>query len=138
MFLAINPGSASGTLPGNPTRDPAFGLPAVWGDSGMREQAQAMGYTVVDASTVIATHLSHLIHTRAAGLLGRQELQPLFDHLAKLAPKLTEDLVPKLLPLSTVQKVLQNLLDEGMHIRDMRTILETLAEHAAQIQAQYR
>ncbi|CAG0123871.1 Flagellar biosynthesis protein FlhA [Rhodocyclaceae bacterium] len=138
MFLAINPGNAGGTLPGNPTRDPAFGLPAVWVDSGMREQAQAMGYTVVDASTVIATHLSHLIHTHAAELLGRQELQNLFDHLAKIAPKLTEDLVPKLLPLSTVQKVLQNLLDEGMHIRDMRTILETLAEYAAQIQDPYR
>ena len=138
MHLAINPGTASGTLPGTPTTDPAFGLPAVWIDAATREQAQAMGYTVVDTSTVIATHLSHLIHTHAAELLGRQELQQLLDHLAKLAPKLTEDLIPKLLPLTTVQKVLHNLLDEGMHIRDMRTILETLAEYATQSQDPYQ
>ncbi len=134
MLLAINPGNAGGALSGVQTRDPAFGLPAVWVETAMREQAQAMGYTVVDASTVIATHLSHLIHTNAAELLGRQELQQLLDHLGKLAPKLIEDMIPKLLPLATVQKVLQNLLDEGMHIRDMRTILETLAEHAGQTQ----
>ncbi len=138
MHLAINPGSASGTLPGTPTSDPAFGLPAVWIDSTLREQAQAMGYTVVDAGTVVATHMSHLIHTHAAELLGRQELQQLLDHLTKLAPKLTEDLIPKLLPLATVQKVVQNLLDEGMHIRDMRTILETLADRAAQTQDAYQ
>ena len=137
MLLAINPGNASGTLPGVQTSDPAFGLAAVWVETTMREQAQAMGYTVVDTSTVIATHLSHLIHTHAAELLGRQELQQLLDHLAKFTPKLTEDLIPKLLPLSTVQKVLQNLLDEGMHIRDMRTILETLAEYAGQTQDAY-
>ncbi|BBJ22371.1 flagellar biosynthesis protein FlhA [Candidatus Nitrotoga sp. AM1P] len=134
MHLAINPGSVSGVLPGTQTHDPAFGLPAIWIETAMRDQAQSMGYTVVDASTVIATHLSHLIHTHSAELLGRQELQQLFDHLSKLSPKLTEDLIPKLLPLSTVQKVMQNLLDEGMHIRDMRTILETLAECAAQTQ----
>ena len=134
MFLAINPGSVSGVLPGTPTKDPAFGLPATWVDATVREQAQVMGYTVVDAGTVVATHMSHLIHTHAAELLGRQELQQLLDHLGKIAPKLTEDLVPKLLPLSTVQKVMQNLLDEGMHVRDMRTILETLAEHAPQTQ----
>lgn len=134
MHLAINPGSVSGTLPGTQTQDPAFGLPAIWIETAMREQAQSMGYTVVDASTVIATHLSHLIHTHSAELLGRQELQQLFDHLSKLSPNLTEDLIPKLLPLSTVQKVMQNLLDEGMHIRDMRTILETLAEYATQTQ----
>jgi len=93
-----------------------------------------MGYTVVDAGTVVATHMSHLINLHAAELLGRQELQQLLDHLGKLSPKLTEDLIPKLLPLATVQKVMQNLLDEGMHIRDMRTILETLAEHAPQTQ----
>ena len=137
MLLAINPGNASGTLPGVQTRDPAFGLAAVWVETVMREQAQAMGYTVVDTSTVVATHLSHLIHTHAAELLGRQELQQLLDHLAKYAPKLTEDLIPKLLPLSTVQKVLQNLLDEGMHVRDMRTILETLAEYAGHTQDAY-
>jgi flagellar biosynthesis protein FlhA len=138
MHLAINPGNVSGKLPGNQTQDPAFGLPAVWIDTTMREQAQSMGYTVVDASTVIATHLSHLIHTHSAELLGRHELQQLIDHLSKHSPKLTEDLIPKLLPLSTVQKVMQNLLDEGMHIRDMRTILETLAECAAETQDAHR
>ena len=134
LFLAINPGTVSGSVPGTPTKDPAFGLPAIWVEGVMRDQAQAMGYTVVDAGTVVATHMSHLIHLHCAELLGRQELQQLLDHLGKIAPKLTEDLIPKLLPLSTVQKVMQNLLDEGMHIRDMRTILETLTEHAPLIQ----
>jgi flagellar biosynthesis protein FlhA len=134
LFLAINPGNVTGTLPGTVTSDPAFGLPAIWIEAGLRDQAQNLGYTVVDAGTVVATHISHLIHMHIAELLGRHELQQLFDHLAKIAPKLTEDLVPKLLPLATVQKILQNLLDEGMHIRDMRTILETLTEHAAQTQ----
>jgi flagellar biosynthesis protein FlhA len=134
LFLAINPGNVSGMLPGNQTKDPAFGLPAVWVEGNVRDQAQAMGYTVVDASTVVATHMSHLIHTHAAELLGRQEVQQLLDYLGKFAPKLTEDLVPKLLSLATVQKVMQNLLDEGMHVRDMRTILETLAEHAPHTQ----
>jgi flagellar biosynthesis protein FlhA len=134
LLLAINPGSVSGVLPGAQTKDPAFGLPAIWIEPVLRDQAQAMGYTVVDAGTVVATHMSHLIHLHAAELLGRQELQQLIDHLTKIAPKLTEDLIPKLLSLSTVQKVMQNLLDEGMHIRDMRTILETLAEHAPQVQ----
>ncbi|MBA3024670.1 MAG: flagellar biosynthesis protein FlhA [Gammaproteobacteria bacterium] len=134
QLLAINPGNVSGQLPGTPTKDPAFGLPAIWIEQNLRDQAQAMGYTVVDAGTVVATHMSHLIQTYAAELLGRQELQQLLDHLGKLAPKLTEDLIPNLLPFTTVQKVLQNLLDEGMHIRDMRTILETLAEHAPRTQ----
>jgi flagellar biosynthesis protein FlhA len=134
MFLAINPGSANGVLAGMQTTDPAFGLPATWIEAEMRESAQAMGFTVVDAGTVVATHMSHLIHTHAAELLGRQELQQLLDHVAKAAPKLIEDLVPKLLSLSIVQKVMQNLLDEGMHIRDMRTILETLVEHATRTQ----
>jgi flagellar biosynthesis protein FlhA len=131
QLLAINPGSVAGNLAGNPTHDPAFGLPAVWIEAELRDQAQALGYTVVDPSTVVATHLSHLISTRAAELLGRQEVQQLLDHLGKVAPKLVDDLVPKTLSLGTLQKVLQNLLDEGMHIRDMRTIVETLAEHAA-------
>jgi flagellar biosynthesis protein FlhA len=130
QFLAINPGSVTGDLIGTPTKDPAFGLPAVWVDAALREQAQIMGYTVVDPGTVVATHLSNLLSTRSAELLGRQEVQQLLDHLAKTAPKLVEDLVPKTLPLGTVQKVLQNLLDEGMHIRDMRTIVETLADNA--------
>ncbi|SNS60648.1 flagellar biosynthesis protein FlhA [Noviherbaspirillum humi] len=129
-FLAINPGVVNGQLPGVPTTDPAFGLPAVWIDAAMRDQAQAMGYTVVDAGTVIATHLNHLITSNAADLLGRQEVQQLLDHLGKEAPKLVEDLVPKLLPLSSLQKVLQNLLSEGVHIRDMRTIIECLSEYA--------
>jgi flagellar biosynthesis protein FlhA len=132
MFLAINPGNVTGNLPGTVTSDPAFGLPAVWIDAALRDQAQNLGYTVVDAGTVVATHISHLIQTHSAELLGRHELQQLFDHLAKISPKLTEDLVPKLLSLAAVQKVLQNLLEEGMHIRDMRTILETLTEHASQ------
>jgi flagellar biosynthesis protein FlhA len=134
QFLAINPGMVNGMLPGPATVDPAFGLPAVWVDAGMREHAQTLGYTVVDAGTVIATHLNHLITTHAAELLGRQEVQALLDHLGKESPKLVEDLVPKQLPLSALQKVLQNLLTEGVHIRDMRTIIETLAEFAPQSQ----
>ncbi|MYM23997.1 flagellar biosynthesis protein FlhA [Duganella sp. FT135W] len=134
QFLAINPGMASGTLQGMVTTDPAFGLPAVWIDASLRDQAQGMGYTVVDAGTVVATHLNHLITTHASELLGRSEVQQLLDHLSKEAPKLVEDLVPKLIPLSTLQKVLQNLLAEGVHIRDMRSIIETLAEHAVHTQ----
>jgi flagellar biosynthesis protein FlhA len=134
QFLAINPGMASGTLPGQVTTDPAFGLPAVWIDAGLKDEAQSMGYTVVDAGTVIATHLNHLITTHASELLGRMEVQALLDHLAKDAPKLVEDLVPKVVSLSTLQKVLQNLLQEGVHIRDMRTIIETLSEHGGSTQ----
>lgn len=134
QFLAINPGMVSGTLPGTATTDPAFGLPAIWVESNVRDQAQAMGYTVVDASTVVATHLNHIITTNAADLLGRQEVQQLLDHIGKDSPKLVEDLVPKQLPLSVVQKVLQNLLSEGVHIRDMRTIVETLSEYASRTQ----
>ena len=133
-FLAINPGRVVGKLPGTMTKDPAFGLPATWIESGLREQAQAFGYTVVDASTVTATHLNHLISSHAAELLGRQETQALLDHLSKEMPKLIEDLVPKVLALSIVQKVLQSLLDEGIHIRDMRSIIEALAEWAPRTQ----
>lgn len=134
QYLAIDPGMVSGTLPGIPTTDPAFGLPAVWIDAAMREQAQAMGYTVVDAGTVIATHLNHLITSNATELLGRHEVQQLLDHVGKESPKLVEDLTPRLLSLSIIQKVLQNLLVEGVHIRDMRTIVETLTEFATQTQ----
>ena len=134
MFLAINPGRVSGPLPGNATKDPAFGLPAVWIDGNLREQAHIMGYTVVDAGTVVATHLNHIILSHAAELLGRQETQALLDHLAKDAPKLIEELVPKVLSLATTQRVLQNLLEEGVNIRDMRTIIETLAENAPRAQ----
>ena len=134
QYLAINPGRVAGTLNGANTKDPAFGLPAIWIDAGQRDQAQAYGYTVVDASTVVATHLNHLILTHAAELLGRQEVQQLLDHLAKEMPKLVEDLVPKVLPLGTLQKVLQGMLEEGVHIRDMRTIIETVADHATRTQ----
>ena len=134
QFLAINPGMASGSLPGVSTTDPAFGLPATWIDAALRDQAQSMGYTVVDAGTVVATHLNHLITSHASELLGRAEVQSLLDHLGKDAPRLVEDLVPKMLSLSTLQKVLQNLLMEGVHIRDMRTIIETLAEHTVHTQ----
>jgi flagellar biosynthesis protein FlhA len=134
MYMAINPGRVLGPLQGQATRDPAFGLPAVWIDATARENAQAMGYTVVDASTVVATHLSSVIQAHSADLLGREEMAALLDHLSKEAPKLVEDVVPKLLPLALVQKVLQNLLAEGVHIRDMRTILEALAEHAPRTQ----
>ncbi len=134
MYLAINPGRVTMTLPGTATSDPAFGLPAVWIEASLKEQAQANGYTVVDASTVVTTHINHLIHSHASELLGRQELQQLLDHLSSKTPKLIEDLVPKLLPLSAVQKILQNLLVENVHIRDMRTIVDVLTEHAASTQ----
>lgn len=134
QLLAINPGRVAATLSGTVTKDPAFGLPAVWIDPGQRDQAQAYGYTVVDASTVVATHLNHLILTHASELLGRQEVQQLLEHLGKEMPKLVEDLVPKTLSLGILQKVLQGLLDEGVHIRDMRTIIETVADHASRTQ----
>jgi len=133
QWMAINPGQVTGSLPGTPTQDPAFGLPAVWIDGNLRQQAQIHGYTVVDACTVMATHLNHLIQTHAAELLGRQEVQQLLDQIAKTAPKLTEDLVPKVVSLSTLHKVLQNLLNEEVSIRDMRTILDVMAEHAPTI-----
>jgi flagellar biosynthesis protein FlhA len=98
------------------------------------EQAQNLGYTVVDASTVVTTHINHLIHGHSSELLGRQELQALLDRLGRDSPKLVEDLVPKLLPLSTLQKVLHNLLEEEVHIRDMRTIIEVLSEHGSRTQ----
>lgn len=134
MFLAINPGRVSAPLPGIVTQDPTFGLSAVWIEAALYEQAQTLGYTVVDASTVVTTHINHLIHGHSSELLGRQELQMLLDRLGKDTPKLIEDLVPKLLPLSTLQKVLHNLLEEDVHIRDMRTIIEVLAENVSRTQ----
>ncbi|HEC18790.1 MAG TPA: flagellar biosynthesis protein FlhA [Gammaproteobacteria bacterium] len=128
--MAINPGQVFGTIPGIPTVDPAFGLDAVWIEPSQREQAQSLGYTVVDASTVVATHLSHILQSHADELLGHEEVQHLLDKLSETAPKLVEDLVPKQLSLATVLKVLQSLLQEQIPIRDMRTIAETLAEHA--------
>jgi len=132
--LAINPGQVSGTLPGAVTKDPAFGLDAIWVDKSRREQAQAQGYTVVDASSVIATHLSHLLQSHAHELLGHEEVQQLLNRLAKTAPKLIEDLVPKLLPMSVVVKVLQYLLLERVSIRNLRTVCEALAELAPKTQ----
>jgi flagellar biosynthesis protein FlhA len=133
-YLAINPGRVMGTIQGQPATDPAYGLPAVWIDANLRDQAQTYGYTVVDAGTVVATHMSRIINDHAPELLGREETQQLLDHVGKQHPKLVEDLTPKLLPLATLQKVLQNLLEERIHLRDMRTILETLAEHGARVQ----
>ncbi|WP_456415178.1 flagellar biosynthesis protein FlhA [Thiolapillus sp.] len=132
--LAINPGQVYGELKGIHTRDPAFDLEAVWIEPSQRDEAQALGYTVVDTSTVIATHLSHLLQQHAHELLGYEEVQQLLDLLARNSPKLVEDLVPKLIPLGTLLKVLQNLLWEGVPIRDMRTIAETLAEHGRESQ----
>jgi flagellar biosynthesis protein FlhA len=132
--LAINPGQVFGSVQGTVTRDPAFGLEAVWIDGGQHDQAQSLGYTVVDASTVVATHLSSLLQSHAHELLGHEEVQQLLDNLAKSAPKLVEDLVPKMLPLGVVVRVLQGLLQERIPVRDMRTIAETLAEHAPRTQ----
>jgi flagellar biosynthesis protein FlhA len=134
QMLAINPGKVLGEMQGLNTTDPAFGLPAVWIDTGKREEAQTLGYTVVDTSTVVATHISNLLHTHAAELLGREEVQALVNHLAKDSPKLVEDLVPKVVPLGVLQKVLQQLLTDGIHIRDLRTIVETLSDHLATTQ----
>ena len=133
MLLAINPGGATQQLPGARTIDPAFGLPAVWIDERHREMAQMAGFTVVDCATVVATHLSHLMQVNAARLLGRVETQNLVEHVTKLAPKLIEDVVPKMVGIATLQRVLQLLLEEGVHIRDMRSIVECLAEHAATV-----
>ena len=132
--MAINPGQVFGELAGQATTDPAFGLPAVWIDPSQREHAQALGYTVVDASTVVATHLSQVLQTHAAELLGHEEVEQLLKQLGKSAPKLVEQLTPAALPLSTVVKVLQNLLRENVPIRDMRTIAETLIEQSTRTQ----
>jgi len=129
--MAINPGRVFGQLKGIATRDPAFGMDAVWIEPGAREHAQTLGYTVVDASTVVATHLSHIIQMHAHELLGHDEVQQLLNTLAKSAPKLIEDLIPKVLPLSAVVRVLQGLLAERVPIRNIRAIIETLSEHAA-------
>jgi len=133
MFMAINPGGASVKLPGTATIDPAFGLPATWIEEKHREMAQMNGFTVVDCSTVVATHLSHLMQVNAARLLGRIETQQLVEHVTKLAPKLIEDVIPKMVGIATLQKILQLLLEEGVHIRDMRSIVECIAEFASQV-----
>jgi len=135
QWLAIDPGAVTAPISGTPTTDPAFGLPAVWIDEHQRDQAQVAGYTVVDAATVVVTHLNHLLHRHCASLLGRQEVQNLLDRVGRDAPKLVEDLVPKTVSLTVIQKVLQGLLAEEVPIRDMRAILDTLAEHAPRLSA---
>ncbi len=134
MLLAINPGFTTQVLPGTATTDPAFGLPAVWIEERLRETAQGAGYTVVDAATVIATHVHHAMQTQASRLFGRAEAQQLLEHLGGYAPKLAEEVVPKTVPLAVFQRVLQNLLEEGVPVRDLRTIIETLAENGARTQ----
>lgn len=132
--MAINPGQVFGSLQGEVTKDPAFGLEAVWIENSQKDQAQTLGYTVVDPGTVVATHLSHLLQLNAHDLFGYEEAQNILDNLAKSAPKLVEDLVPKTLTLGVIVKVLQNLLRESVSIRDIRTIAETLAEYGVKSQ----
>lgn len=132
-WMAINPGCADGEISGTPCQDPAFGLPAYWIDEVLREQAQTLNYTVVDPSSVIATHLNHLIVIHTDELFGRQETQMLLDRLTKESPKLVEDVIPAMVSLTLFHKVLQNLLSERVSIRDMRTIVDTLADLAGTI-----
>ncbi len=132
--LAINPGQVFGKVDGTKTEDPAFGLEAYWIDPGQREEAQMLGFTVVDPATVVATHLSQILQTHAHDLLGHEECQQLMDRLASVSPKLVEELTPKLLPMSTIARVLQNLLEERIPIKNIRKIAETLAEHGSRSQ----
>jgi flagellar biosynthesis protein FlhA len=132
--LAINPGGVTSPLSGAKTTDPAFGLEAYWIEPGARQHAQTLGYTVVDPSTVIATHLSELLKGHACQLLGHEEVQQLLDRLARSAPKLVENLTPGTLPLGVIVKVMQELLAEQVPVRNIRTIAETLAEHASRSQ----
>lgn len=132
--LAINPGQVFGEVKGVATKDPAFGLDAVWIAPEQKDEAQSLGYTVVDAATVVATHISQLLHNNASLLIGHEEVQNLLDMLAKSHPRLIEGLVPDTLPLTTIVKVLQNLLAEGVPIRDMRSITQTLVEFGGRSQ----
>jgi flagellar biosynthesis protein FlhA len=129
-MLAMDPGNVSDAIPGIPTKEPAFGLDALWITARQKDDATFAGYTVVDLSTVIATHLTELVRSHSQELLGRQELQSLLDALKQSAPKVIEDVIPNLLTTGTILKVLKNLLREGVSIRDLRTILEALAEAA--------
>lgn len=131
-FLAINPGNATETIPGTPTSEPTFGLPALWITKDNRERAQMLNYTVVDPATVLATHLTETIRNHAYELVGRQEVKALIDYVAETHPKLIEELVPKTLSVGEIQKVLQNLLREKVSIRDLVTIFETLADYGSQ------
>ena len=133
-FMAMDPGLVTETIKGLPTREPAFDLPAIWITEEKRERAQIAGYTVVDCITVMATHISEVIKKHAYELLGRQETQNLLDNLAKSYPKLVEELVPHVLNLGNIMRVLQNLLREGISIRDLRSILETMADYAPMTQ----
>ena len=132
--LAISPGQVYGTLEGIPTKEPAFGLDAVWIDPSQRDYARTLGYTVVDAATAIATHLNKVLRESASELLSRDETQQLLDKLATKFPKLVEDVVPAKLPLGVVTRVLQNLLEEGVSIRDMRSIMEALSDACSKTQ----
>ncbi|MFL6587684.1 MAG: flagellar biosynthesis protein FlhA [Luteimonas sp.] len=132
--LALDPGRVFGPLDGIPGKDPAFGLDATWILPSQRAHAESLGYTVVDAATVVATHLSHLVRERSAELLGHDEVQQLLSTLSKATPKLVEDLTPKLLPLSVVVKVLQSLLADRVPVRQIRQIVETLLEHGVHTQ----
>lgn len=129
-WLAINPGTVTEKIDGIATTEPAFGLPAVWIDANNKEAAQILGYTVVDTSTMIATHFNHLLHQFASDLLGRLETQELLERIKQDIPKLVEDFIPGVVPLTTFHKILQNLLAEKVSIRDMRTIIETICEQA--------
>ena len=129
-FMAMDPGMVTETIRGIATKEPAFGLPAIWITEDKKERAQIAGYTVVDCTTVMATHISEVIKQYAHELIGRQEVQGLLDNLGKSYPKLVEELVPGILSLGTIMRVLQNLLKEGVSIRDLRTILETMADWA--------
>lgn len=133
-LLAINPGQAAGRVEGVPAKDPAFGLEALWIDASRRDQAQSHGYTVVDPATVVATHLNKIVAENAHELLGHEEAQQLLDRLARSAPRLVEDLVPKILPMSLLVRVLQELLRDHIPVHNMRRICETLAEHGARVQ----
>ena len=128
-YMAMDPGTVTETIKGIPTKEPAFGLDALWITEDKREHAQIAGYTVVDCTTVMATHFSEIIKQHAHELLGRQETQNLIDNLAKTYPKLVEELIPNILNLGSIMRVLQNLLGEGISIRDLRSILETMADY---------
>ncbi|WP_318473613.1 flagellar biosynthesis protein FlhA [Photobacterium leiognathi] len=134
MDLAINPGQVFGSIDGEMTTDPAFGLEAVWVQDSQREHAQALGYTVVDSATVLATHLSQLLTNNASQLLGHEEVQNLLEMLGQSAPKLVDGFIPDQLPLGVVVKVMQNLLNEAIPLRDIRTIVQTLSEYSSKSQ----
>jgi flagellar biosynthesis protein FlhA len=131
QYLAMDSGAVTANMPGMTTKEPVFGLPAVWIRSEDRDQAQINGYTVVDSTTVVATHVSEIIKRYSHELVGRQEMQQLLDNVAVTAPKVVDELIPNLLNLGTVLRVVKSLLKEGVSVRDMRTILESLADYAS-------